>query len=51
MPKSVAADISNSKKDQSSKDKSKEKTGVIVIKLTNYKVNKGINDDVFKKKD
>lgn len=51
MPKSVAADISNSNKDKSSKDKSKEKTGVIVIKLTDYKVNKGINDDVFKKKD
>jgi len=49
LPKSVASDIhdTNSKK----KDKkSDEKSGTIVIKLTNYKVNKGINDSVFKDK-
>jgi len=46
IPKSVAADINNSKKADSKADKKK---GKIYIKLYNYKVNKGIPDDIFKK--
>lgn len=49
LPKSVAADLhdTDNKKKKDAKD---EKSGTIVIKLTNYKVNKGINDSVFKEK-
>ncbi len=49
LPKSVAADLhdTDGKKKKDAKD---EKSGTIVIKLTNYKVNKGINDSVFKDK-
>ena len=49
LPKSVAADLhdTDNKKKKDAKD---EKSGTIVIKLTNYKVNKGINDSVFKDK-
>jgi hypothetical protein len=46
VPKSVAADINNSKKADPKADKKK---GKIYIKLYNYQVNKGISDDVFKK--
>jgi hypothetical protein len=38
------------KDDKKKKDAKDEKSGTIVIKLTNYKVNKGINDSVFKEK-
>ena len=49
MPKSVAADLN--KTDQQKKKKAdKDQKGTIVIKLTNYKVNKGISDAVFKEK-
>jgi outer membrane lipoprotein-sorting protein len=49
LPKSVAADLHDT--DSKKKDsKSDDKSGTIVIKLTNYKVNKGINDAVFKEK-
>lgn len=48
LPKSVAADLHDTdKKEKTDKEK---KSGTIVIKLTNYKVNKGISDDVFNKK-
>ncbi len=47
IPKSVAADINNEAKEE---DKSKEKKkGQILITLTNYQINKGIPDSVFKK--
>lgn len=47
MPKSVAADLN--KTDQQKKKKAdKDQKGTITIKLTNYKVNKGISDAVFK---
>jgi hypothetical protein len=48
IPKSVAADMNNSSADK--KDTSKEnKKGKITITLTNYQINKGIADSVFKK--
>jgi len=49
LPKSVAADLhdTDDKKKDTKKD---EKSGTIVIKLTNYKVNKGVSDSVFKEK-
>lgn len=50
MPKSVAADINNDKPKDKSKKKTADKKGIITIKLSNYIVNKGINDAIFKKK-
>ena len=49
LPKSVTADMNNTStaKDDKTKDK---KTGKIFIKLTNYQINKGIDDAVFKEK-
>lgn len=48
IPKGVVADINNTK--SSPEDKAKDpKKGKIYIKLTNYQVNKGIADTVFKK--
>lgn len=49
MPKSVAADL-NKTDAQKQKTADKDQKGTITIKLTNYKVNKGINDAVFKEK-
>ena len=49
MPKSVAADL-NKTDSQKQKTADKDQKGTITIKLTNYKVNKGINDAVFKEK-
>ena len=46
IPKAVAADINTS---NSSSDTKAGKKGVIVITLTNYVVNKGIDDAIFKK--
>ena len=47
IPKGVATDINKtSAPDQS---KSQAKTGEIIIDLTNYKVNLGIKDEIFKK--
>jgi outer membrane lipoprotein-sorting protein len=50
MPKSVSADINNSGKNKKD-DPKKSKVGTITITLSNYLVNKGISDEVFKKKD
>jgi outer membrane lipoprotein-sorting protein len=49
MPKSVAADL-NKTDAQKKKTADKDQKGTITIKLTNYKVNKGISDSVFKEK-
>ncbi len=51
IPKSVAADINNAKKEASETDKEEEKNkkGRIFITLSNYQINKGISDEVFKK--
>ncbi|HLC82783.1 MAG TPA: hypothetical protein VJI69_03065, partial [Bacteroidia bacterium] len=47
IPKSVAADMNNKPKEE---DKSKDKKkGQIAITLSNYQINKGISDSVFKK--
>jgi prolyl oligopeptidase PreP (S9A serine peptidase family) len=46
MPKSVASDIRNNEKEKKYKDNEK---GTIVLTFSNYLVNKGISDDVFKK--
>jgi outer membrane lipoprotein-sorting protein len=46
MPKSVASDIRNNDKQKKYKDNEK---GTIVLTFSNYLVNKGISDDVFKK--
>jgi len=50
MPKSVAADINNDKPKDKSKKKTADKKGIITIKLSNYIINKGINDAIFEKK-
>jgi outer membrane lipoprotein-sorting protein len=50
MPKSVAADINNDKTKDKSKKKVADKKGIITIKLSNYVINKGINDAIFQKK-
>jgi len=50
MPKSVAADINNDKPKDKSKKKTADKKGIITIKLSNYVINKGINDAIFEKK-
>lgn len=50
MPKSVAADINNDKTKDKSKKKTADKKGIITIKLSNYIINKGINDAIFEKK-
>jgi len=51
VPKSVAADIHTNKQKATPEEESKEKNkkGKIFINLTNYQINKGISDDVFKK--
>jgi hypothetical protein len=46
MSKSVASDIRNNEKEKKYKDNEK---GTIVLTFSNYLVNKGISDDVFKK--
>lgn len=47
IPKSVAADMNNKPKEE---DKSKDKKkGQIAITLSNYQINKGISDSIFKK--
>jgi len=46
VPKAVAADINTSQKKEAEKV---GKKGKIIIKLTNYQINKGIADAVFKK--
>lgn len=48
LPKSVAADINNTTTDKITPTKNK---GTITIKLTNYKVNTGLSDALFTKKD
>ncbi len=48
IPKSVSADINNSSSDKPDKSKDNKK-GQIFIVLTNYQINKGIPDTVFKK--
>ena len=49
IPKSVAADINQTKKEATASDKEKEnkKKGKIIITLSNYQINKGIADTVF----
>jgi outer membrane lipoprotein-sorting protein len=46
MPKSVASDIRNNEKKKKYKDNEK---GTIILTFSNYLVNKGISDEVFKK--
>jgi hypothetical protein len=48
IPKGVTADINNSSADKKDKDKENKK-GKIFITLSNYQINKGIPDSVFKK--
>jgi len=48
IPKSVSADVNNAKVTEEEKKKNDRK-GKIFITLSNYIINKGINDDVFKK--
>jgi outer membrane lipoprotein-sorting protein len=50
LPKSVAADLNKTEKEKAKKNKNKDQKGTITIKLTNYKINKGISDDFFKEK-
>jgi outer membrane lipoprotein-sorting protein len=50
LPKSVAADLNKTEKEKAKKNKNKDQKGTIIIKLTNYKINKGISDDFFKEK-
>jgi outer membrane lipoprotein-sorting protein len=46
MPKSVAANIHQTEK--SSENDGKDKKGKITVHLTNYRVNKGLSDAIFK---
>ena len=46
MPKSVASDIRNNEKKKKYKDNEK---GTIILTFSNYIVNEGISDGVFKK--
>jgi outer membrane lipoprotein-sorting protein len=48
IPKSVAADINNSKSKTVDKTKD-DKKGKIYLTLSNYQINKGIADAIFKK--
>ncbi len=50
LPKSVAADLNKTEKEKQKAKKDKDQKGTITIKLSNYKINKGINDDFFKDK-
>jgi outer membrane lipoprotein-sorting protein len=50
LPKSVAADLNKTEKEKAKKNKNKDQKGTITIKLTNYKINKGIKDEFFKDK-
>ena len=50
LPKSVAADLNKTEKEKAKKNKNKDQKGKITIKLTNYKINRGISDDFFKEK-
>ena len=50
LPKSVAADLNKTEKEKAKKNKNKDQKGTIIIKLTNYKINKGISDEFFKDK-
>jgi hypothetical protein len=50
LPKSVAADLNKTEKEKEKAKKNKDQKGTITIKLTNYKINKGISDDFFKVK-
>lgn len=50
LPKSVAADLNKTEKEKEKAKKNKDQKGTITIKLTNYKINKGISDDFFKDK-
>ena len=44
LPKSVTADINNTKP----KEETKEKQGKITVVMSEYVINKGVSDDVFK---
>jgi outer membrane lipoprotein-sorting protein len=48
IPKAVAADLNNSDTPQDDKTKDNKK-GKIYLTVTNYIINKGVSDDVFKK--
>ncbi len=50
LPKSVAADLNKTEKDKQKAKKDKDQKGTITIKLSNYKINKGISDEFFKGK-
>jgi outer membrane lipoprotein-sorting protein len=50
LPKSVAADLNKTEKDKQKAKKDKNQKGTITIKLSNYKINKGISDEFFKDK-
>lgn len=50
LPKSVAADLNKTEKEKDKAKKNKDQKGTISIKLTNYKINRGISDDFFKEK-
>ena len=50
MPKSVASDINKSSKDPKKEKEKKRTKGTITITLSNYKVNTGLSDAVFKEK-
>jgi hypothetical protein len=49
LPKSVAADLNKTEKEKEKAKKNKDQKGKIIIKLSNYKINQGINDDFFSK--
>jgi outer membrane lipoprotein-sorting protein len=50
LPKSVAADLNKTEKEKEKAKRNKDQKGTITIKLSNYKINKGITDAFFKEK-
>jgi hypothetical protein len=50
LPKSVAADLNKTEKEKQKAQRNKDQKGTITIKLSNYKINKGLSDEFFQTK-
>jgi outer membrane lipoprotein-sorting protein len=50
LPKSVAADLNKTEKEKQKAQHNKDQKGTITIKLSNYKINKGLSDEFFQTK-
>jgi outer membrane lipoprotein-sorting protein len=50
LPKSVASDLNKTEKEKQKAQRNKDQKGTITIKLSNYKINKGLSDEFFQTK-